>query len=523
MITRKTHHQLNREKVRAAVSRDAETSAEILNRAGVPTRDGDRVIEEFVAIGLVESVTSDAGTTFYRRVGAVHARPYAEQVLLGHSLRDGDLDLVAFETLTPSYFWDPRNRAIFEIQRWLHENGKPPTLVLVLLAAHRLGREAEVGGAAYVKAIAQRQDDCKHALAIVMAAQQMRQQRQAAQLLTKAPALKHFLAKQVEKLRRRNACLDMPVPLPFLKLAEALSGGFWLGVHILVAASAVGKTTFALIIALHAALEGVPVLYLGLELKPEELTARLLGFRSSARWSDFLQGQGGEAFEQAVADHLTLLEALPFHSEVPPPYSWSADELYDRAAAMRAKYPEEHPGQKPMLIVLDFLQIVGDSPEQREDLRQRIARASYAAAAVARDFNASILLISSTARDSYKLFHLVRGVGKERKTDREMLGSPVDYLGFGKESGEIEYSADSLMVLVRISDPGEPDAPKGGATVYLGIAKQRAGATAWIPFRFDGSKYWEREADDLEADVDDLDDDRGDAPATTKNPFDDIA
>ncbi len=525
MIVRKFPQELRQDAVLAALSYDPETEPQVCSRAGVSLGDGKKALEDLVALGLIEKVDGDALAVRYRRSDAPHARPKAEEAVLGHLLTCDAIDPAWLDELNGSHFWDSRNREIFEIIRWINDGGLAVSMKLVLEAAHRMGLEARVGGVSYMRALATGQDDVEVALTTVKAAWEMRQARLVAEFWVKARSLKRVFAKEIRKLLRRAAGLDKPVPLPFLRLAELLSGGLWPGVHILAAASGVGKTTMALMIALHAAQEGVPVLYLGLEAKPEELAARLLGLSSGARWADLLQGRDPDALEKAVEEHRELLESLPFHFEVAPPFGWNADELYDRAAAMRAKYPEEESGQRPILIVLDFLQIVAGNPERNEDPRQRIARASYAAAAVARDFNAAIVLISSTARQSYEKFNLVRDEGKY---DYEMLGAVEEYLGVGKESGEIEYSADSLMVLVRVSDPGEHTIPEDGATVYLGIAKQRAGKTAWIPFRFDGSRYWEAEDIDPIADLEDSEDVSDDvagaaADEAAKNEFEDIA
>lgn len=59
----------------------------------------------------------------------------------------------------------------------------------------------------------------------------------------------------------------------------------------------------------------------------------------------------------------------------------------------------------------------------------------------------------------------------------------------GKESGEIEFAADSVLVLVR--EPwrdGRP--PKEGTHVWLAVAKQRVGPPTWVELRFNGHYFF---------------------------------
>ena len=63
-------------------------------------------------------------------------------------------------------------------------------------------------------------------------------------------------------------------------------------------------------------------------------------------------------------------------------------------------------------------------------------------------------------------------------------------MGLGKESGEVEYAADSVLVLCREPwDGAEP--PPGGTATWLAIAKVRAGVPGWVRFTFDGGIFRE--------------------------------
>lgn len=271
---------------------------------------------------------------------------------------------------------------------------------------------------------------------------------------------------------------EIPLPLPWGSVNDALGGGLWSGLHILVAASGVGKSQWSLQATEAACLAGIPVLYIGLELDKMGLIARLLGLRAQCKWSDLYLGSDRVRLVRAHLEHRFSISSWPLYIEVSPPMGWHYKELHKKVGALRVLHPNG-----PCLIVLDYLQLV--TGDNHEDLRERIRQASYAARAAARDHHASVLLISSVAREHYPYL-----TGQKRVNDMSPgEGNPARFLGVGKESGEIEYAADSVLVLCQdgIADKNDTISQ----TVYLGVAKHRAGLTRWVPLQFDGSRFSE--------------------------------
>jgi hypothetical protein len=161
---------------------------------------------------------------------------------------------------------------------------------------------------------------------------------------------------------------------------------------------------------------------------------------------------------------------------------------------LRLMYPETNgPGSRPMLVVLDFLQILGDEPgDKRKDVRQRIQDAAYAMRAAAIEFNPAIVAISSVSRENYKTLFSLAGVagltwdsGADGRPLNRQIGNPDAIVGLGKESGEIEYSADSVSVLAKV--PGTSDGC--GSEVIFATSKGRATGPTWSPLRFTGFGY----------------------------------
>jgi len=180
-----------------------------------------------------------------------------------------------------------------------------------------------------------------------------------------------------------------------------------------------------------------------------------------------------------------LLRTLPISFEIAGPHGWPAKRLGAAVEDLQARWGGKT--GKPPLVVLDYLQVVASDPKERQDLRERIGRAAYEGRAVAREHDAAVLLVSSTARDNYKALS-----GEDKPWNRP--ASTV--VGLGKESGEIEFAADSVMALVaepwrgRDSD-GQACPPKDGTHVHLAVAKVRAGRSRWVEMRFDGGSFWE--------------------------------
>lgn len=307
-----------------------------------------------------------------------------------------------------------------------------------------------------------------------------------------AERLDALLGPELDRLRKRVTGEDKPIALPdWPKLAEGLGGGLRAGCHVLTGGTGSGKSQVALQLAYLAAQAKIPTRYVALELDALGLVARLLCLAERAQggpavwWSDFYNGRASADSLQSLRDkHADDLSELPlFLSTKQGAGGWSYKEIGPAVAELRAAYPT-HTG--PVLLVVDFLQLLGGDPTKREDLRERIGAAAYEARQAARNHDAAVLLLSSTARGSYAQLHLAEN-GSDSKgpafKDGRPTTEPAALVGIGKESGEIEYAADTALVLAR--GPADPDA------VWLAIAKQRTGGTGWFRLAHDCGWYSE--------------------------------
>lgn len=290
---------------------------------------------------------------------------------------------------------------------------------------------------------------------------------------------------------RRTRGEEQPIPLTG-RYGELLGGGYWPGMHVLVAGTGSGKTTFVLQAALTAASEGHPVCYVGLELDADQIGLRLLGAHAGRGWSDLYLGRArgllsddvdseGRTALQRLQEQATELGSLPIYTDVGCPAGWAAYRLFEIAEQLKAVSP------KVPLIILDFLQLVGDDlgEGKRVDLRERIGRAAYIARQAASQYRVAVLLVSSTSRQNYRIRELLQDSRLFVEEGMGRMHNPDAIVGLGKESGEIEYAADTVTVILRAVDVD--DVPE----FRVLIPKVRYGRPGWCSMTFGGRQWAE--------------------------------
>lgn len=343
-----------------------------------------------------------------------------------------------------------------------------------------------------------------------------------------APTLGERVATALAVMVRRAHGEEKPIPSPWSSVNAKLRGGFWPGLYTLTSASGMGKTQWAVDVALHAAetflkqhQEGergtaAPdrVAYIALELGDIDIMARIWGLMASnlvaemrakgyldmdiretgmlgTRWSDMFFGRDGTgkalsaaALGRIANDFAPRLAALPLHIETANAIGWSYADLRRIAA--------EH---KPRLIVLDYAQLVSSPPDakRREELRETIGNVAKAARDLARQPGGpAILALSSTARANYGALDGTGDADEMEKGKRRPLGKgdPARLIGLGKESGELEFTADCVLVLGQNPEAEGSETPPGSPReTWLGVAKGRGFARSWVRMMFDGSRF----------------------------------
>lgn len=295
----------------------------------------------------------------------------------------------------------------------------------------------------------------------------------------------------LDRMARRARGEERPVPLPWANVAHALGGGLWGGTSVaLLGDSGSGKTQFALQAALYAAESGVPICHVALQSAEDQVAARLLALRSGRNWAALYTGRDGNAdIEELRRTHAQAVRALPIHVVGGSAGRWSYHNLRAVAAWMRARYPEETPGGRPFMVVVDIVQLVS-GPERDMDQRAVIERTAHEARLVARELGAVVMLISSTSREGDPRLQgdaVDERIGFKRDRRRTPIlgrGNPAK-LARGKDPGDLEQRCDTVLVLTL--EPGQAEKPWMPA--WCAVAKNRAGSRAWCALRFDGCRF----------------------------------
>lgn len=321
----------------------------------------------------------------------------------------------------------------------------------------------------------------------------------------KAPKwLRELIPEAIEVMQRRANRLERPIPTPWESVNRAIRGGFWPGLYTLTSASGMGKTQWALQCALRAAREfadrarldreelkrqGLPgegieadrVVYVALELGSVDLVARVLGLMEpECKWSDLFFGNNPTQLTLILERHGREISSLPLQVEIADALGWTYENLRDLA--------RDH---KPKLIVLDYAQLV--SSERREELRHTIGNVAKVGRDIARKQGISVLVLCSTARGNYGK---VSGTSEDDKPCKVPLGQgdAGRLIDLGKESGELEFTADCVLTLARESknDTGQE------RRSWLAIAKGRGFPTGWVELRWNGSAFTEASLEDFD-------------------------
>jgi replicative DNA helicase len=313
--------------------------------------------------------------------------------------------------------------------------------------------------------------------------------------------LKSLVSGAMTMVRQRASGEAQPVETPWRQLNATMGGGLWPGAHFLVAGTGVGKSQLSFQLALHAAKRGVPVGLIALELDQNQMVVRLAAEHAGvSQWSTVYTGKANEADIRKIEDAAEAVGELPIVTDFGSAMGWPASRLSDMANAIRSTNESG-----PALIVLDFVQLISSEPKddgKRVDLRERIGRAAYLAREIAREQGITVVIISSTSRENYKGLSgtlgelgLGKAISSHGETYRQVW-KPDKLIGMGKESGELEYAADSVHVLLHPTTQADvhrdiETARQVGKVVVCATVKVRAGIPSWFALGFANGRFSE--------------------------------
>ncbi len=228
---------------------------------------------------------------------------------------------------------------------------------------------------------------------------------------------------------------------------------------ILAARPSIGKTSFALNIAEHAAVrDKKSVGIFSLEMSKEQLVLRLLSSVANIDCQRLRSGFLEELDFARIAPAMNALSEAPIYIDDTP--NITTMELRTKARRLQAESGLD-------LVIVDYLQLMQSSTTTRDANRvQEVSEISRGLKALARELKVPVVALSQLSRQP------------EMRESREPRLSDL------RESGSIEQDADLVMFLWREKERGADDQTTDGEVVKLKLSKHRNGPTGEIDLWF---------------------------------------
>lgn len=261
------------------------------------------------------------------------------------------------------------------------------------------------------------------------------------------------------------------VPSGIKKLDDLLAGFQKSDLVILAARPSVGKTSFALDLARHAATKyKVPVGFFSLEMSKEQLVDRMLCAEAGI---DLWKMRTGNLSDKPDSDDFPRIgHAMGVLSEAP---IYIDDTPGNNVMQIRTKARRLQAENGLGMIIIDYLQLMESHNDKNSSNRvQEVAVISRNLKGIARELNVPVIALSQLSRAV------------------EQSKPAIPKLSHLRESGSIEQDADIVMFLYRKSvdrnyRPEDiPPDEKNIAEIH--IAKHRNGPTGVVRTYFDEAR-----------------------------------
>lgn len=245
-------------------------------------------------------------------------------------------------------------------------------------------------------------------------------------------------------------------------LFHGLRGG---DLAILAARPGVGKTSFALNLAVNAAKKGTSVAFFSLEMSAGQLVQRILCADARVSLSKIRGGYISEGDWGAIADASNRLAQLELFIDDTPGLS-----ILEARAKARRELRSVEPGKG--LIIIDYLQLMQPQTARRDGNRAvEVGEISRGLKILAKEMDMPVIALSQLSRAV------------------EMRGKKRPQLSDLRESGSIEQDADIVLFLYRdayyANEAASPeDVDKNSAEVI--VAKNRHGDLRSVPLHWQG-------------------------------------
>jgi replicative DNA helicase len=240
----------------------------------------------------------------------------------------------------------------------------------------------------------------------------------------------------------------------FDKMTSGLQPGDMI---VLAARPSMGKTSLAINIAEHVALEeGLPVAVFSMEMGAAQLAVRIVGSIGRIDQGHLRTGKLSDEEWPRLTEAIEKLRTVSLHIDETPGLSTS--ELRANARRLARQYG------RLGLIVVDYLQLMSTSTSGDENRATAVGEISRGLKMLAKELKCPVIALSQLSR------------GVESRTDKRPMMSDL------RESGAIEQDADIIMFIYRDDYYNKESKEPGVAEVI--ISKHRNGPTGTIKLAF---------------------------------------
>lgn len=421
-----------------------------------------------------------------------------EAAVLGALMLEKDTFTVVGEILKPEAFYDPRHRAVYEAIVSLGMAQEPIDMMTVTNRMNQLKTLDDVGGPAFIVSLTANVASAAHA---EYHAKIVAQKYLARQLISFATTVENGafdetndvddLLQEAERdlfeisqrnVKREAVQIDPIINQAITKMQDAgqkssglsgLSSGFkaidgitsgWQNSDLIILAArpAMGKTAFALSMALNIALANNPVAIFTLEMSSLQLVNRFISSVCELPGDKIKSGNLTELEWTQVMHRIRRLQGAPIY--IDDTSSLSVLELRTKARRLVREHDVK-------MIVVDYLQLMNASGMASRE--QEVSTISRSLKQLARELNIPIMALSQLNR---KL---------EDRSNKDKRPQLSDL----RESGAIEQDADIVCFIHRPevyahASTDQTDTRDIRGLAEFIIAKHRSGRTDSVDLRF---------------------------------------
>ncbi|MBT3356121.1 replicative DNA helicase [bacterium] len=417
----------------------------------------------------------------------------AEESVLGSIMLDKDAIIKIADLISPSDFYNDKNRMIYEVVQELYNEQLPLDILNISSRLKEKSLLKTVGGRSYLTELINTVPSASNVVSYAKLVQNKSSLRRLISAASDVVEMGYEESRPIDDImdsaqQKLFAIAQTSTKQEFAKINSLLESAFvriddmhknkdkFRGVEtgmqdidnllsglqksdliILAARPAIGKTSFALQIARHAAVKTkAAVGVFSLEMSSDQLVDRMLSAEAKVNLWALRTGNLDEEDDdfQKIGDAMGVLSEAPIHIDD----SATANIMEMRTMARRLQ--SEHGLD---LLVIDYLQLM-EGRGKSESRVNEISEISRGLKNLAKELNVPILALSQLSRAV------------------ESRSPQIPKLSDLRESGSIEQDADIVMFLYR-EDRENPDTENKNI-IEVHVAKHRNGPTGQVSLYF---------------------------------------